>query len=158
MLMDAASVQAIAARVLFVRAAGVLYATHGSPEVTRRYVWAPLLESLLEPYPDVCVVYLRAQDEPACVDGLKSSLGRLGQRLIDIVDTDDGRLVAEVQHWCRHHPEVAHTRLLVPFAMATDETACVPCDAGQGMQSSGAQSAIRDWLRAVRAPEASASR
>jgi hypothetical protein len=145
MLMHASFIQPVAARVLFIRAAGVLYATSGSAEVTRRYVWAPLLEDLLEPYPEVCVVYLRACDEAPGIETLKSSLGRLGQRLIEVLTPIDAQLDKTIEIWCQHHPEVSHIRLLVAD-FATMAQVCLTCDPEQGIRSISVQSALQDWL------------
>ena len=136
----------IEARVLFIRAYGVLYASNGSPEMTRRYVWAPLLESLLQPYPEVCVVYLRAQGEADDIDALKASLGRLGQRLIDVLPADHASLEASVRHWRRHHPEVAHVRLLAAGEGAERGAEWIACSPAQGIRAQAVQSALRDWL------------
>ena len=145
MVLHPPHLQPIEARVLFVRANGVLYASSGSAEMTRRYVWAPLLESLLEPHPDVCLVYLRSQDESADIAGLRAGLGRLGQRLIEVVAADDASLEKSMRDWRRHHPEVAHGRLLAAEGLMAG-TECIACDPEQGIRSESAQAALRDWL------------
>lgn len=138
-------IQPVAARVLFIRAAGVLYAVSGSAEVTRRYVWAPLIENLLEPFPEVCVVYLRGNDEATGIETLKSSLGRLGQRLIEVLTPGDAQLAVAVQNWRQHHPEVADILLLIADDITNVEE-CLTCDPMQGVCSVSVQSALLDWL------------
>lgn len=124
----------VAARVLFVHAVGVLFAAEGSSEVTRRYVWAPFLETLLAPHPEVCVVYLRAEDEPEAGEALKGRLGRLGHRLIDVVPVNGDRIENVLRDWRRHHPEVAEVRLLIADGMT-----------GGGGPAMDASFAIRGW-------------
>lgn len=135
------------ARVLFVRPAGVLFAPDGSPEMTRRYVWAAILEDLLAPYPDVCIVYLRAHDEPNEAEMLRTQLGRLGQRVIEILTTGDEAVGSTVAGWRQHHPEVLQVCLLACAALASSNMDCVKCDAALGVSASEVRSQLQVWLQ-----------
>lgn len=74
--------------------------------MTRRYVWAPLLESRLAPYSDVCVIFLRSHDEEHEEEILKAHLRRLGQRVMEVLTTDAACLALTVAAWRLDHPEV----------------------------------------------------
>jgi hypothetical protein len=134
------------ARVLFIRAVGVLFAAEGSSELTRRYVWAGLLDNLLVAYPEVCVVYFREEDEPT-MEVLKGRLGRLGHRLMEVlvVDAQAAGIGHAVRAWCLRHPEVAQTLALVSGEITMD-TPHITFDPRLGMSAGDAQSVLRDWL------------
>lgn len=134
------------ARVLFVRPAGVLFASQGSPEMTRRYVWAPILEDLLTPYPDVCIVFLRSHDEPQDDSMLKAHLGRLGQRVMEILTIDDASLVSTVSGWRRHHPEMVQGCLLASIGTAAGDMPGIDCDCELGVSAAGIRVRLQAWL------------
>lgn len=134
------------ARVLFIRSKGVLFASEGSPEMTRRYVWAPILEDLLVPYPDVCVVFLRSEEEALEPETLKGKLGRLGQRVIDVLTSDDRSIAETVRGWREHHPEVKQMCLLTSTGAAVADMAGIVCDAAPGVSATEVKSLLRGWL------------
>lgn len=134
------------ARVLFIRSKGVLFASEGSPEMTRRYVWAPILEDLLVPYPDVCVVFLRSEEEALEPETLKGNLGRLGQRVIDVLTSDDRSIAETVRGWREHHPEVKQMCLLTSTGAAVADMAGIVCDAAPGVSATEVKSLLRGWL------------
>lgn len=138
------------ARVLFIRSNGVLFASEGSPEMTRRYVWAPVLESLLVPYPDVCVVFLRSEEEAQEPETLKGNLGRLGQRVIDVLTSDDRSIAETVRGWREHHPEVMQMCLLTSAGGAVADMADIVCDAARGVSAIEVKSQLRGWLEVER--------
>lgn len=137
------------ARVLFVRPAGVLFASQGSPEMTCRYVWAPILEDLLTPYPDVCIVFLRSHDEPQDDSMLKAHLGRLGKRVMEILTTGDEAVVSTVAGWRQHHPEVLQVCLLTCAGTASSDIDCIKCDAALGVSANEVRFQLQEWLQAA---------
>lgn len=132
--------------MLFLHAEGVLYATQGSSEVTRSYVWAGLLEQWLIPHPEVCIVFLRSAKDAADHQSLKRTLGRLGDRLIDIIDAPDATIAQSVQNWCQHRPELAHVCSLLPDGIGHASSAVIACPPHQGLSAEPVQQALRRWL------------
>ena len=139
--------QLVEASVVFLSASGVLSATSGSAEHTRRYVWAPALEAMLRPHPHICLVYLADADELHDAAALPQRLGHLGDRIIQILPAAPA-MAGAIQAWLAAHPEVREYRVLAnqQDGYALSGLAVLYCDPERGLDDPALRASLAAWL------------
>lgn len=134
-------------RVLFIDFDGVLHAAVGPPAAMRRYVWSPLLEELLLPFPDITVVVHASARDHTPLPTIVSQLGPLGQRIVDIAPPRVERWPA-ICTWLASHPEVSEYWILDDAAreFPAELEQLIVCGSRTGINDVDVQLQLKQWL------------
>jgi len=136
-------------RVLFVDFDGVLHAVAGPPSTMRLFVWAPVLDALLNEHPDVkLVVHASARDHTP-IETIVVQLGKLGERVKCAATPRLPRWEA-IQRHVIANAEISDYRILddsqQEFPAELPEL--ILCAPNRGVSDPAVQQKIRDWLQA----------
>lgn len=134
-------------RVLFLDFDGVL---HPGPDVTSSptlWCWLPALAKALEGHDDVRIVVHSLWRLDHSVDELRSLLGDLGERVIDV--TPEGGRFESIETWLEGHPDVSSHRILDDderefFYPLPAEL--IVCDSAHGVTDTSARRQLVVWL------------
>lgn len=136
-------------RILFLDFDGVLHAAVGPASAMKRFVWAPVLEKILRPYPGVSAVVHASARDHTDIETIATQLGSLGRRVVDAAPKSLGRWEA-ICLWLKGHPEVTDYRILddEPREYPAHLTELIVCDSRTGISGLAAQEQLMHWLGA----------
>lgn len=133
--------------ILFVDFDGVLNAAVGPPQAMKRFVWGPVLDELLQPFPKTRLVIHASARDHTDVRTLIRQLGHLGRRVVDVAPKVIPRWQA-ICAWLSRHPDVPNYRILddAPAEFPFGLSEVIVCDSRTGISALNIQKQLVEWL------------
>ncbi|HEX7643773.1 MAG TPA: HAD domain-containing protein [Burkholderiaceae bacterium] len=134
-------------RVIFLDFDGVLHAVAGPPATMQLFVWAPLLDAILDEFPATRLVIHASARDYTPRDTMAKQLGKLGEKVIGVVKPRIRRWEA-IQLYLDANPEITDYRILddMPKEFPAGLPALIECTPNRGISSASVQLQIRNWL------------
>ena len=136
-------------RVLFLDFDGVLHAAIGPAPMMKRFVWAPILNEVLRPFPNVALVVHASARDHTDMPCIMAQLGPLGRRIVDGVPRKMDRWFG-ICRWLSDHPHVTDYRILddMPQEFPVGLPQLIVCDSRTGISDLAVQKKMAQWLGA----------